>query len=71
VSEAVITGMGVLAPTGLGHDQHWAATLALRSGISRITRFDPTPYRSTLAGQTPLPDWGSCWSRICFRRPTT
>ncbi|MCM3920956.1 ketosynthase chain-length factor [Frankia sp. AiPs1] len=31
-----VTGVGVVAPTGLGIAEYWAATLAGRSGISRI-----------------------------------
>jgi minimal PKS chain-length factor (CLF/KS beta) len=47
----VVTGMGVAAPTGIGTEEHWRATLAGRSGIRRITRFDPAPYPSRLAGE--------------------
>jgi minimal PKS chain-length factor (CLF/KS beta) len=49
--QAVITGMGVIAPTGFGAGRHWAATLAGRSAIRRITRFDPSVYPSQLAGE--------------------
>lgn len=47
----VITGIGVTAPTGIGVEAHWAAVLAGKSGIDRITRFDPTPYPVRLAGE--------------------
>ncbi|MYS19314.1 act minimal PKS chain-length factor (CLF/KS beta) [Streptomyces sp. DvalAA-14] len=47
----VVTGLGVAAPNGLGLEQYWAATLAGRSGIGRITRFDPSHYPSRLAGE--------------------
>ncbi|GAA2150527.1 ketosynthase chain-length factor [Kitasatospora kazusensis] len=50
-SPPVITGIGVTAPTGIGVEAHWAAVLAGKSGIDRITRFDPTPYPVTLAGE--------------------
>jgi minimal PKS chain-length factor (CLF/KS beta) len=46
-----VTGMGVVAPNGLGTKEYWAATLEGRSGISRISRFDVTGYPATLAGQ--------------------
>nr|AAA26489.1 polyketide synthase [Saccharopolyspora hirsuta] len=46
-----VTGMGVVAPNGLGADDHWAATLKGRHGISRLSRFDPTGYPAELAGQ--------------------
>ncbi|WP_308295422.1 ketosynthase chain-length factor [Streptomyces sp. MUM 178J] len=49
----VITGIGVIAPTGLSTEAHWSAVLAGRSAIGRISRFDPTPYPVRLAGQVP------------------
>ncbi|MFE3170906.1 ketosynthase chain-length factor [Amycolatopsis sp. NPDC059090] len=50
---AVVTGLGVAAPTGLGIDDFWAAALTGRSGIGRISRFDPSSYPATLAGEVP------------------
>ncbi|MGH3931265.1 MAG: ketosynthase chain-length factor [Pseudonocardiaceae bacterium] len=52
-SPVVVTGIGVTAPNGLGAQEYWSATLRGRSGIGRITRFDPTPYPSRLAGEVP------------------
>jgi minimal PKS chain-length factor (CLF/KS beta) len=47
---AVITGLGVIAPTGVGVAQHWEASLAGECRISPFTRFPETsPVR--LAGQ--------------------
>ncbi len=48
---AVITGLGVVAPNGIGTDAWWQATLAGTSGIGRITRFDPSKYATQLAGE--------------------
>ncbi|MEE4545924.1 ketosynthase chain-length factor [Streptomyces sp. V4-01] len=48
---AVVTGLGVAAPNGLGVEEYWAATLDGRSGIGRISRFDPSDYPSRLAGE--------------------
>ncbi|TDP96610.1 ketosynthase chain-length factor [Labedaea rhizosphaerae] len=50
---AVITGIGVTAPTGLGTDSYWEATKAGRSGITPIDRFDASGYPAQLAGQVP------------------
>jgi act minimal PKS chain-length factor (CLF/KS beta) len=50
---AVVTGLGVTAPNGLGTEEYWAATLAGTSGIGPITRFDPANYPCTLAGEVP------------------
>ncbi|WP_030587044.1 ketosynthase chain-length factor [Streptomyces anulatus] len=52
-ASAVVTGLGVAAPNGLGTQDFWAATRAGKSGIGRITRFDPARYPSQLAGEIP------------------
>ncbi|WP_243788663.1 ketosynthase chain-length factor [Saccharopolyspora gloriosae] len=48
---AWITGLGVVAPNGLGAAEYWDATLRGEHGISRIDRFDPSGYPAVLAGQ--------------------
>lgn len=48
---AVITGIGVVAPTGLDVDEHWSNTLAGQRRIARISSFDPSSYSATLAGE--------------------
>ena len=50
-NRVVVTGMGVLAPNGIGLDAFWESILAARSGIGPITRFDATGYRSRIAGE--------------------
>ncbi|WP_331748857.1 ketosynthase chain-length factor (plasmid) [Streptomyces chartreusis] len=50
-ARAWVTGLGVAAPTGLGIDAYWSATLAGRSAIGRVSRFDPASYPSQLAGE--------------------
>ena len=52
-NEAVITGIGVIAPTGIGKNAHWQATIAGKSGIGQITRFDPAKYPVKVAGEVP------------------
>ncbi|MFC5220432.1 ketosynthase chain-length factor [Streptomyces coerulescens] len=47
----VITGLGVVAPTGVGLDDYWSTMLAGKGGIDRISRFDPSRYTTQLAGQ--------------------
>ncbi|MGV9293043.1 ketosynthase chain-length factor [Amycolatopsis sp. NPDC003676] len=49
-----VTGLGVVAPNGVGVEEYWAATLAGRSAIGRITRFDPAGYGAELAGEVNL-----------------
>ncbi|MYT34803.1 ketosynthase chain-length factor [Streptomyces sp. SID8356] len=50
---AVVTGIGVTAPNGLGTEAYWAAARSGKSGIGRITRFDPSRYPARLAGEVP------------------
>lgn len=52
-TSVVVTGLGVAAPNGLGVQDYWAALLSGKSGIGRITRFDPSDYPAKLAGQIP------------------
>lgn len=47
----VITGLGVVSPIGIGPDRFWAALMAGRSGIDRITRFDTTGFDTTIAAE--------------------
>ncbi|WP_328645116.1 ketosynthase chain-length factor [Amycolatopsis sp. NBC_00348] len=49
----VVTGIGVVAPTGIGATAHWEAVLAGKSGIARIDRFDASGYPVRHAGQVP------------------
>ncbi|RST16642.1 ketosynthase chain-length factor [Streptomyces sp. WAC05374] len=50
---AVVTGVGVAAPNGLGADAWWAAVLRGESGIRPVTRFDASGYPARLAGEVP------------------
>ncbi|MDI5969332.1 ketosynthase chain-length factor [Streptomyces sp. SL13] len=49
--EVVVTGLGVVAPNGVGTEEYWAAALGGVSGIRRVTRFDPGGYPAVLAGE--------------------
>ncbi|MFB0526941.1 MAG: beta-ketoacyl-ACP synthase II [bacterium] len=47
----VVTGLGVIAPNGIGKDNYWDAIKRGESGISRITRFDVSQYPTQIAGE--------------------
>ena len=47
----VVTGLGVVSPVGNDVTTAWANILAGKSGVARITRFDPAAYRSQIAGE--------------------
>jgi len=51
MTSAVITGLGIIAPNGLGKDEYWRAASAGVSGIDRLTRFDPANAPAKLAGE--------------------
>jgi 3-oxoacyl-[acyl-carrier-protein] synthase II len=47
----VITGLGAVCPVGNTVPNAWENLLAGRSGVARITRFDPQSYRAQIAGE--------------------
>jgi 3-oxoacyl-[acyl-carrier-protein] synthase II len=50
-NRVVITGMGVLAPNGIGLEEFWESILTGRSGIGPITFFDASDLKSRIAGE--------------------
>ncbi len=49
----VITGMGVVAPNGIGIDNFWHSLTRGRSAVRRITRFDASSYPCQVAAEVP------------------
>src|SRR3990172_9613514 len=47
----VVTGIGVIAPNGIGIKDFWDSLVHGRSGIGRITHFDASSYPSQVAGE--------------------
>lgn len=47
----VISGIGVIAPNGIGKDDFWRALVAGKSGVRRITRFDASKFGCQAAGE--------------------
>jgi 3-oxoacyl-[acyl-carrier-protein] synthase II len=47
----VVTGLGIVCPIGNSASEAWASALAGKSGITRITRFDPSRLASQIAGE--------------------
>jgi 3-oxoacyl-[acyl-carrier-protein] synthase II len=46
-----VTGIGAVTPIGTGRDGLWKGLRAERSAVARMTRFDPTMYRSHNAAE--------------------
>ncbi|NLA57845.1 MAG: beta-ketoacyl-ACP synthase II [Firmicutes bacterium] len=49
----VVTGIGVVTPLGIGKKAFWDGLANGRSGVRRITRFDPSDLTSQIAGEVP------------------
>ncbi len=47
----VITGLGVVSPIGTGVNTAWENLIAGKSGITRISKFDPSPFACQIAGE--------------------
>lgn len=47
----VVTGLGVVSPVGIGVQPAWSNLIAGKSGITRITKFDPSNFSSQIAGE--------------------
>src|SRR3954470_20030862 len=50
-NRVVVTGMGVIAPNGIGLEPFWESLVAGRSGVATITHFDPSAFKSRIAGE--------------------
>ncbi len=49
----VVTGIGVIAPNGIGKEFFWEALENGKSGIKKISRFDPSGLPCQVAGEIP------------------
>jgi 3-oxoacyl-[acyl-carrier-protein] synthase II len=47
----VVTGIGMISPLGVGNDATWDGLVNGRSGIRRITKFDPSDFACQIAGE--------------------
>ena len=47
----VVTGLGLITPLGTGVEKTWNALCAGKSGIRRITKFDPSAHACQIAGE--------------------
>ncbi|MES2354764.1 MAG: beta-ketoacyl-ACP synthase II [Pseudomonadota bacterium] len=47
----VVTGLGIISPVGIGVAEAWNNLLAGKSGIARVSRFDPSELPVQFAGE--------------------
>ncbi len=67
-SQVVITGMGVISVLGNTLQEYWAGLVAGRSGIRRITQFDPSEFPCQIGGEVKDFDPGNYIDRKEARR---
>jgi 3-oxoacyl-[acyl-carrier-protein] synthase II len=53
VRRVVVTGIGAITPIGLGVEGLWQGLRRRTSAVRCITRFDPTMFKSRIAGEVP------------------
>jgi 3-oxoacyl-[acyl-carrier-protein] synthase II len=51
MQRVAITGVGVVTPVGIGIQEFWKALKNGKNGIAKITKFDPSPFKSQIAGE--------------------
>jgi 3-oxoacyl-[acyl-carrier-protein] synthase II len=51
MKRVVVTGLGMLSPVGNTVESGWTALTNGKSGIGRITKFDPSEYKTQIAGE--------------------
>ncbi|MBN1481424.1 beta-ketoacyl-[acyl-carrier-protein] synthase II [candidate division KSB1 bacterium] len=64
----VVTGMGVVSSVGIGCTSFFSSLIAGRSGIARITLYDPSPQAAQIAGEIKKYNPDNFFSRKVQRR---
>ena len=64
----VVTGIGIISPLGLDVQSTWQALVAGKSGVDRITHFDPEGFDTTIAAEVKGFDAGNYMDRKEVRR---
>ncbi|MDD4985685.1 MAG: beta-ketoacyl synthase N-terminal-like domain-containing protein [Dehalococcoidales bacterium] len=59
-----VTGVGIVAPPGVGKERFWQNVREGKSFVSPITRFDASAYPSQVAGQVKELDTGHLSPRL-------
>jgi 3-oxoacyl-[acyl-carrier-protein] synthase II len=50
-NRVVVTGIGIVSPVGLTRESSWNSIVEGKSGIGKITRFDPKDCSAQIAGE--------------------
>ena len=50
-NRVVVTGIGMVTPVGLDRESSWKSLVSGKSGVDRITAFDPDGFETTIAAE--------------------
>jgi 3-oxoacyl-[acyl-carrier-protein] synthase II len=64
----VITGMGTVNPVGKNVTEYWESLTSGKSGVQKITCFDPTDFSTRIAAEIKDFDASSCFEKKEIRR---
>lgn len=64
IRRAVITGMGIVSPLGVGVDHNWSTISRGDSGIRAIEHFDVSDISSRIAGVVPRASYGDSGDHV-------
>lgn len=65
---AVVTGLGLVTPVGIGREEFWEGLLGGRSATRLVRAFDPASYRSQMAAEVTDFDPGRYFDLRRFKR---
>jgi len=67
----VVTGLGLITPLGTGVEKTWNALCAGKSGVRRITKFDPSAHACQIAGEVTDFDPADCFEKKEIKKMDT
>ena len=50
-NRVVVTGIGIVSPVGLTRESSWNAIIEGKSGVAKITQFDPKDCAAQIAAE--------------------
>ncbi|MCA9999167.1 MAG: hypothetical protein KDE56_25560, partial [Anaerolineales bacterium] len=68
MNRVLVTGLGVTTAVGLTVEAFWQALLAGESGADQISRFDASPYTTTIGAEVRAFDAEAYFTRKVARR---
>lgn len=66
--QVVVTGIGAVTPIGIGCKNFFTSLISGTSGVDRITRYDPSPYKCQIAAEVKDYDPSEYFNRKDLKR---